>query len=188
MKSKNRSGGNGSARRSGNKDFSGFSAVLVEVGIQPAISERDSSLACVRADVGFRSSPFFFFLVDFKSRISIDPGYTKQKKVFARVIEAAAAFPVSWPGRGSLSAPEDELGGFEADIKKAWLSKKYQGSTFSTERFPDISAAIGIQFKGSAGATKTFTKTRFFFFSNFRWAPEQMDSHLSTMKRLETEM
>lgn len=71
--------------------------------------------------------------MDFKRRISIDPGFTKKKKkkkVFARVIEAAAAFPVSWPGHGSLSAPEDELRGFEADIKKAWLSKKYQGSTF----------------------------------------------------------
>lgn len=40
-------------------------------------------------------------LVDFKDFIPIDPDFFL-KKVFARVIEAAMAFPVSWPGHGSL--------------------------------------------------------------------------------------
>lgn len=58
------------------------------------------------------------------------------KKVLARVIEAAAALPVSWPGHGSLSAPEEKRRGFEAHIKKTWLNKNADKNPFSTERFP----------------------------------------------------
>lgn len=44
----------------------------------------------------------------FPRRIPIDPDF---KKVFARVIEATATLLVSWPGHGSLQAPEEELRG-----------------------------------------------------------------------------
>lgn len=74
-----------------------------------------------------------------------------KKKVFARVIEAGAALRVSWPGRGSLPAPEEKRRGFEAHIKKTWLNKNADDNPFSTERCPAIPVATGREFKGSGG-------------------------------------
>lgn len=95
---------------------------------------------------GGRRLPFkSIFLVDFKRWTSIDPGF--KKKFFARVIEANAALPVSWPGHGSLSSPKEKLRGFEADIKKTWLNKNTKEIHFALNVFQPVQRRLECSLK-----------------------------------------
>lgn len=72
--------------------------------------------------------------------------------------------------------PWGETTGVWSRHQEDLAEQKYQRNTFSIESVPDIPVAIGIEFKGSGGSfalpmihcTKTFPKSRLFFF-NFRY-------------------
>lgn len=89
-------------------------------------------------------------LVDFKDFIPIDPDFFK-KKYSRGWLKPPRRSRFPGPDMGRCRPPRRNYGGLKPTSEKTWLNKNADENPFSTESFPAIPVAIGMQFKGSDG-------------------------------------